>query len=391
MVKDIYSAVKRYENRKQKILNSLEFNSINKKLFFEWLNKKEEKLKNQKGREETDKIRWSKTLNKYLDFFVGIDKWFKKPFNELTEEDLIKVREDLEEGRITNKKGEKFSQSTRLDYYNKVFKSNFFEFLGLKEIAKKIFVLEREEDAEVKFFTKEDLDQMTKFSNNIRNKMFLYFLFDTGVRIGTALNIQIKDCEERHNIETKQDYFLIHINKEYTKSKIDSTISLLLPETNELLSTYLKNKKKTKELLFQFSYSNARKLIERVSRVAKIKTKPENKEVSIHDFRKSCATYFLSKKYSIDFVRKRLGHKPSSTVIDKYVNYLGLNEEEAVTQSQEMNYGDLLKKYKETTETVKALDQNLKGMEEKYRDLINKLKLVNPKLNELANKGKLTE
>ena len=60
------------------------------------------------------------------------------------------------------------------------------------------------------------------------------------MRIGTLLNLKIKDCELRHNIETKRDYYMIHIKKEYTKSKRNRDLPLLLNETNDLLSVYLK-------------------------------------------------------------------------------------------------------------------------------------------------------
>jgi integrase len=160
---------------------------------------------------------------------------------------------------------------------------------------------------------------------------------------------------------------MIHIKKDYTKSKRDSDIPLMLNETNDLLKNYLKEKKEG--LLFDFGYTNTRVLISRVSDKAKIKTKPEGKSISIHDFRRSCATYFLSKGYNIDFVKARLGHKPSSTVIDRYVSYLGLNEQEAITMSQNMDYGELKNSYQEAIERIKVLDENHKEMEKKLNKL----------------------
>ncbi len=356
--RDIYHSLRKYQTSRESINTDVRILESNKKIILAWLERKEEDLKTRKGQDFTASIRWAKTMNKYVVLLKNFGHWIQKPFQEITQEDLQQLYKDLETGKIKSKKGVPFSKSTRQDYYNKLFKGDFFDFINKIEIAKKVFRMEKDPDEHVKFFLKSDLDKMLKFTTKTRNKFFLTLLFDTGVRVGTALNLRKKDIEKRFNQETKEYFYLIHIRKEYTKSRREENIGTWLPETTELLDQYLEEVAKDDDLLFNFSYQNARKLVTRVSIKGGIITKPDNESITLHDFRRSSATYWLTKKVSIDSIKKRLGHRPSSTVIDKYVSYLGINEEQIVTELQEKNYGELLQRYNELTEQFKVSVRN---------------------------------
>jgi len=365
MVRDLQNVLGKFEKLKKKyVLENENILPANKKLINGWLIKKEDELKSRKGRERADELRWSKTINKYVLLLRNIGEWFDKPFNKLTEKELKGFYERFEKGEIKCKTGKPFARSTRKDYYNKVFKSGFGEFCGIQEKCQKIMILENSEDEEVKFFEYEDLNAMINSYNNVVAKTLLCLSFDLCLRVGETLNLLKSDFERRYNRNTKQNYYYVRIRKECTKSKKERRISTLLPETTKLLDRYLKTIKNSKDLLFTFSYGNALKIVQRAAQRANVVTKPDGKPVAPHDYRKSGATHWLKKGMTIDKVKARLGHKPSSRVIDRYVSYLGLDQEEIVTEIQQGDIKDLENAYKETRELLAVQVENNKQVQE---------------------------
>lgn len=374
-VRDIHKAIERYKKQKELLKKDTTILPENRKIILKFLEHAEDKLKRRKGRGRVEQIRYCKTLLKKIDLLKNTDRFFKKHFKDITKKDIERVYNALEDGKIKSLKGAAYKFSSRNDFYKKVFKSDFFEFIGKKDLAKEVITRESSDEGEVKFFEFEDLQKMASLCKSLQRELFLYLLFDTSMRIGTLLNMRCSDFEKRHNLDTKRDYYLFHIRKEYTKSKVDRTDALLIDRTNELLDIALQDKK-PEELLFKWGYGNARKIIFDVTRRAKITTKPQGKPVSIHDFRKSGATYLLSRGFNIDYVKARLGHKPSSSVIDRYVNYLGLNANKTIKQSQDMDYNSLKAAYKEAIEQLKVLDANQKAMAERLEESVIKVVLA---------------
>lgn len=83
-------------------------------------------------------------------------------------------------------------------------------------------------------------------------------------------------------------------------------------------------------------YNVLTKIVKRYS----LKVQPTNESINLKDFRSSMATHFLKIGWNTDLIKYRLGHKPSSSVIDRYVSYLGLNKQrkEKVTERIQLNY-----------------------------------------------------
>ncbi|MCH8905240.1 MAG: site-specific integrase [Bacteroidetes bacterium] len=79
------------------------------------------------------------------------------------------------------------------------------------------------------------------------------------------------------------------------------------------------------DLLFKFEYRNAKKIIDRAVERAGIKCIPNGEKVTWKDLRSGMACDLLKKGYTTDEVNARLGHKPSSDEIDKYVNFLAID------------------------------------------------------------------
>ena len=87
-----------------------------------------------------------------------------------------------------------------------------------------------------------------------------------------------------------------------------------------------------------------------------------NENVTWKDFRSSMACDLLKKKWNTDDIRSRLGHKPSSRMIDKYVNYLCLDSN---APKQKMFYSNV----KKLEDDMEKLKQSNKLQNRKVRIL----------------------
>jgi uncharacterized protein YukE len=186
-------------------------------------------------------------------------------------------------------------------------------------------------------------------------------------RIGTTLRIKVKDIEPRYKEQGKQLQYVIHIPKANTKSNATRAVIVMLPETILLMQAHLQGMKK-EDYLFNFQYSNAIKIITHASKRAKVVVKPVDDTLETHDFRRSGTMYFLNRRFSHDWLKKRLGHKPSSTAIDKYINYASLDDEDPFEQQQEHSYQELVEKYDQSQETIKRFEANLASLQEEQKE-----------------------
>lgn len=126
----------RYENSKQRMLFNEEVCEENRKLWRDFFEYEERKLKRKNGLSELDEGCY-KTLSAYTYNLPTVNSWFKnKPWINLTEEDIRRVYDDLEDGKIKNANGEKFKD--RSSFYNKIFKSKPFRMAGKEEMAKTV-------------------------------------------------------------------------------------------------------------------------------------------------------------------------------------------------------------------------------------------------------------
>lgn len=366
--RDIYKARRQYERIKELIREDEKISPHNQDLLLSWLEEKENTLKRRKGRELQDELRWSKTLSKVGRLAKMVAEWVgTRPLDELTPAELTKIYDDLEEGNITKSDGKPYSRATRTDFYNRLFKSDFGKFMGWRDEAREIMVLEKREDAPVKYFTKDTLKKLVAGTHSLKYKTLYWLLFDTGLRVGEALNLRKGDVQEMK--DEKNPYRLI-IRASTTKSKRDRYVKLWSNESNEILGAWLSANSEFDEetLLFPMNYAAVKKHLSVSSEQLKLYTEPDRKRLAPHDFRRSCATYWLTQGVSIDLIKARLGHKPSSAVIDRYVSYLGLDENpekfKDTRKENDGSYKELLASNKEMAERMLVMQEERKRMEE---------------------------
>lgn len=108
----------KYERQKSYLLSDASICPANRKLFADFFAYQEHKLKRINGLPDLDDG-CCKTLIVYIGRFRNVNRRFaNKRWVDLTKQDIQRVYDDLEEGRITNNAGRRFED--RQSYYNKV-------------------------------------------------------------------------------------------------------------------------------------------------------------------------------------------------------------------------------------------------------------------------------
>lgn len=372
----------RYLNRKNWILKTTKINASNRKIIKQFLDYQEKKLKRRQGLAEVDE-RSYKTLYFYIGRLVNLDIWFKhKSWKSLTKSDIRKLIDDLEDGKIKTKLGTKFKDRS---LYYQMLSGKLFDLAGKSQYALEYFkefeTSGRDSQDHVRFIEEEQFRKLVDYAISQEQKCLLWLAFDIGENIGTLLELEKKDIKEQKNPNTKETEFLVILSKEKVKrSRTPRSEITNYPETSKYLKSVLKNLKSdpqqrhNEEKLFKFGRKVAEKFLKRAVSKSNVRCIPEGEPVTWKDLRSSMACDLLKKGWSRDEVNARLGHKPSSRTIDKYINYLALDRHEPKQKIYEGN----LKKLESELETTKDLaklqalrienlKKDLKNIEEKKK------------------------
>lgn len=154
------------------------------------------------------------------------------------------------------------------------------------------------------------LDQQDDSIYNLRNKVIVYLLLDTGLRLNELVNLKIENI----NISALQ------IELTYTKTHRDRTV-FISQKTADILTEYIKLlNRKFGVLIIEFR--NHKKIIPRhinkiLSDIAK--TLNISQSISPHKWRHTYATMCLQNGANLEFVRKTLGHSNLQTT-QKYLH-----------------------------------------------------------------------
>lgn len=371
-----------YIKNKERLLTDKSICNENKKFFREFLEQEEYFLKRKRDLTELDN-RVSKTLVHYIQYFRNVNKWFKnKIIKNLTKEDIKKVYDDLEEGKIKNRKGLRFSD--RISYYNKVFKGKPFKLIGKDILAKEVIIVTRKENKEVRFITEEQFQKILMFVNKPEHKLALWLGWDIGENTTSILELKKKDCERAIDQDTKEPYYNIRLRKELLKtSRTERTEPTIFNESVKLLDIVLEGKK-LEDNVFDFSKESLVKVFDRAIKKAKVLTKPDSLKPTIKDLRSSMCCNLLNKDWSSDEIKSRLGHKPSSTIIDKYVNYLAKNKVKSRKKVKIFEIEKLREEIKENQNQMKRMRKEIEETKEQNDLMLNAIKDLN-KLDKKVN------
>lgn len=153
--------------------------------------------------------------------------------------------------------------------------------------------------------SKFELNNLINYLNSstlkLQNKVLIYLLIDTGVRVNELLNIKIK------NINFYNNTILLDITKTKTSRIVPFTKA-----TAVLLKELIKNK--TDDLLFDLQYSAVRSLFER------IKNKLGLSKFHPHMLRHTLASKLHNNGVSIIMIQQIMGHTNVSTT-ERYIHF----------------------------------------------------------------------
>jgi hypothetical protein len=165
------------------------------------------------------------------------------------------------------------------------------------------------------------------------------------------------------------------------------------PETARLLDIVL-NELGEEDLVFDFEYSTARDTMRRIVGITGAKCIPGGEKVTWKDLRSSMACDLLKKGWTLDEVNKRLGHKPSSDEIDKYVNFLALDGHKSKKKIFENSLAKLqqeidLRKTRERMQAdkIELLEKQLEAMSQKQLQLFEMFNDLDVKKSKIVLKA----
>ena len=362
-----------YRKRKTELLeDNKDISSQNKKLFREFLEWEEIKLKRTNRIPKLDESCY-KTLNGYLTKLKNVNKWFKdigKPaLQNITQIDIQKVYDGLEEGKIKNNKGTEIID--KASYYNKIFRSKLFEMIGKEKEAEKVLEFYKKDNQDkVKFIDEASFLKIVNNAISKKHKLLLWLLWDYGENVFSVLQLRKNDFTKQINEETKEEEYRLDFHKEILKRSRTARGEInLYHQTTEFLNEILPSLKDNNNL-FDFGLRQAEKMFDRAVKIAGVVTlgngKNKGKKATLKDLRSGMACHLLSIGWHIDEINARLGHKPSSQEINKYVVFLAINKRRDDSKKRifDGNVQKLNQELQESKLREKGIKEELQSMRE---------------------------
>lgn len=352
----------RYRARLEKFLSQEDVQN-NKELFKKFFTQQERRLKRRRSAISLDRGN-IKTLVGYIHKFSNVNKWFKgKDWRKLTKEDIQKVYDNLEDGKILNSRGKPFED--RRSYYQKVLLSKPFQIAGVVEYAKEVFEDYAPPKAEqVKFVTFEKFEELADAVIKPEHKALIWLAFDIGENINTLLELRVSDVQETINEETKEPEFMVYLYDNLKRTRTKRTEITNYSQTYRYLKKLIDNLDK-QDNLFNITYRAALKFLNGAGRRSGVTCEPIPESVTWKDLRSSMACDLLKKGWDINEVKARLGHSPSSPMIDKYVNYLAIGRNKPKIKVQQFKLEEMQKELEESKQREKLQAQRQKELDER--------------------------
>ena len=401
MIKD------RYERNKKELLENSKINSKNRNAMKKLLEFEEYRLKRRNNLSEVDEHSYL-TLSYYIGRLKKLNSWFKnKDWSKLTKVEIKKVIDNLEDGIIKNKYGKRYSDRS---LYYEMMRGKLFKLIKKNNYASEILdefeIQGRKDTNQVRYVPEEDFRKISDCATSPVQHCLFWVAFDIGENIRSLLTLEKDDFRRQINEETKEPEYLVFLKPENLKRSrtarseitnyketvqfLDIVLNNLKPSTKVITNKFMKNKKlgeiHNPNKLFKFGYESAERLLTNASEKAGVKSQPEGRKVCWKDLRSGMACDLLKKGWSRDEVNARLGHKPSSRMIDRYINFLALDRnkpkkkvyegnlkkiEEDLINSKDTNklQGIRIEKLTEDNENLRKEFNNLKKLIMKGTDL----------------------
>ena len=220
----------------------------------------------------------------------------------------------------------------------------------------------------------EDFKKLPRVAISPIHKCLLWLAWDIGENIFTLLQLQKKEFVRGTNEETKEVEYKVFLDKKKLKrTRRERTEITNFKETADFLDIVLKDLKE-EDLLFKFGHRQALKVIARAVKITKIKCRPKGENPSWKDLRSSMACYLLNKGWDNSEINSRLGHTPSSSYLDKYLDFASLDKH----KPKKKLFENAMQKLKEESEEAKQIEKlqtsRIERLKEEVKDCITKEK-----------------
>lgn len=374
---------KTFERRKEELLNDKKLNPDNKKLFKQFFDYEEYKLKRINNLRKLDE-RCYKTLILYLHQLKNVNKWFEnKSWNKLTKEEIKKVYDNLEDGKIKKANGKPFED--RKSYYSKIFRSKPFELAGKKDMCQEVMEFYKpNKNQEVRFIWEDDFRKIVSVVIQPKQKLLCWLAFDIGENIDTLLNLQKKEFIKQINQDTKEPEYIVNLPREKLKrSRTPRSETTNYKETTEFLDICLRELKDN-HYLFDFGTRQAEMFLDRAVKIIGVKCIPKGQKPTWKDLRSSMACNLLKKGWSSDEINARLGHKFSSRELDKYINHLAIDKSTPKKKLFDSTLAKLELQLEEQREKEKLQTMRIESSKTEIEDLRTDMKGIKSLLLESA-------
>ena len=306
---------------------------------------------------------------KYIHILKKISRWFDKPFDQVSQDDMERLIENLENDRynynLVGKNGQiikskRLAPSTKVDYKKSLRK--FYKWLlGNNEQYPELvdWIDTYETPIEIPALRREEIEKMVDASK-IRDKAIIIILFDSGARAEEFLNIRIGDLTK------VDDTYKVRIVHSKTKPR-----TIHLPIASKHLELWLQEylNRNDQSFLFPITYEGLRMMLHRVSK------RVLGKRVTPHILRHSSATYYanLLNHHQLCY---RYGWSMASDMPNRYIDREGILEEEtrhivkahdlAGLEKQNQVLHEEMALIKQTNEQI---SEELSKLRRKYDDL----------------------
>lgn len=360
-----------YASVKKKLLGEESICEENRELFARFFVHQEYKLKRMNHLSALDDGTY-KTLVFYASRFRTVNRWFaNKPWRDLTRQDIKKVYDDVEDGVIRTLSGKYFEG--RETYYNKILCGKPFQLAGKQEVAKSVLEFRQCQAAEVRFITEESFRQIVGTVIKPKHKLLLWLAFDIGENAGALLQLRKKSFIRRTDEYTQEPEYAVALTREILKrSRNPRTETTNYQETVELLAEVLRDLRDD-EPVFDFGMRMAAKTLDRATGKTGVRCLPHDQKVTLKDLRSSMACDLLHKGWTTDEVNRRLGHKPSSREIDKYVNWLALDGRQPKRKLHEHQVGQLKQEINDLKDQANQSQHRHRALQEQFDGLQTQL------------------
>ncbi len=368
-----------YKNAKEKLLKDPAICERNRRIFERFFEYQEYKLKRMNRLIALDESTY-KTLCYYVYRLRTVDLWFEhKAWEDLTRDDIKWVYDAVEDGRIRTSNGRPFRGTEA--FFRRIMRGKPFALAGKKELA--VSVMEfysPKEKNEVRFIPEVAFRQLVEVMIKPEHKAFFWLAWDIGENGYSLLQLRKRDFVRQVDRETNEPEYSVNLLLEILKrSRTPRSLVTNYQDTVRILDVVLRNLGDD-DLVFAFGTRMATKALDRAVWITGVRCSPGGQKVSLKDLRSSMACDLLNKGWTTDEVNYRLGHRPSSREIDKYVTWLALDQQRPKRRVFDSNLNQIQSELEETKRRDRINAERVERQQEENAMLRDELETTRQEL-----------